>query len=80
MPVLRSILSDMLSFGLGREDCLVAVGGGVVVTNVNWSEVFCNDLETGKMLKEAGADILVAGNTVFRSENPIQTIHDLKNL
>ena len=28
--VLRSILSDMLSCGLGRDDCLVAVGGGVV--------------------------------------------------
>ena len=28
-------------------------GGGVVVTNVNWSEVFCNDLETGRMLWSA---------------------------
>ena len=38
------------------------------------------NLETGRLLKEAGADILVAGNTIFRSKDPIQTIHELKNL
>lgn len=38
------------------------------------------NLETGCLLKEAGADILVAGNTIFRSKDPIQTIHELKNL
>lgn len=31
-------------------------------------------------LAEAGADVLVAGNFVFRSENPTQTISDLKKL
>lgn len=46
---------------------LIEVDGGV-------------NLETGRLLKEAGADILVAGNTVFRSKDPIQTIHELKNL
>jgi ribulose-phosphate 3-epimerase len=30
-------------------------------------------------LVEAGADILVAGSFVFKSENPIQTIEGLKN-
>ena len=30
-------------------------------------------------LVEAGADILVAGSFVFKSENPIQTIKGLKN-
>jgi ribulose-phosphate 3-epimerase len=30
-------------------------------------------------LLEAGADILVAGSFVFKSENPTQTIEDLKN-
>jgi ribulose-phosphate 3-epimerase len=30
------------------------------------------------LLKEAGADVLVAGNFVFTSENPIATIVDLK--
>ena len=32
------------------------------------------------LLKEAGADVLVAGSFVFRSENPIQTIADLKSI
>jgi ribulose-phosphate 3-epimerase len=31
-------------------------------------------------LVEAGADVLVAGNYVFKAENPIQTISDLKKL
>jgi len=32
------------------------------------------------LLKDAGADILVAGSYVFKSEDPITTIADLKNL
>lgn len=36
--------------------------------------------ETGKQLKEAGADILVAGNYVFRAENPEEKISLLKRL
>jgi len=31
-------------------------------------------------LVKSGADVLVAGNFVFKAENPIQTIADLKNL
>ena len=31
-------------------------------------------------LAEAGADVLVAGNFVFRAENPVKTIADLKQL
>lgn len=31
-----------------------------------------------KLLTDAGADVLVAGNFVFKSENPIQTVADLK--
>ena len=31
-------------------------------------------------LVEAGADVLVAGNFVFKADNPIQTISDLKKL
>lgn len=46
---------------------LIEVDGGV-------------NLETGKKLKEAGADVLVAGNFVFSSPDPIRTIHQLKNL
>ena len=38
------------------------------------------NLETGKKLVEAGADALVAGSFVFNSENPKDTIADLKKL
>ena len=38
------------------------------------------NLETGKALTEAGANALVAGSFVFNSENPVQTIADLKTL
>lgn len=38
------------------------------------------NLETGRQLADAGADILVAGSFVFGAENPIATIHDLRNL
>lgn len=33
-----------------------------------------------KMLTEAGADVLVAGSFVFNSEDPIQTVSNLKDL
>ncbi len=36
--------------------------------------------ETGKLLKDAGADILVAGSYVFGAENPNEAINNLKNL
>ncbi len=36
-------------------------------------------LENAKMITEAGADVLVAGNTVFRSANPRETIRQLKH-
>jgi len=36
------------------------------------------DLNNARQLFNAGADILVAGNTVFSSENPEQTISELK--
>jgi ribulose-phosphate 3-epimerase len=45
---------------------LIEIDGGV--TNKN-----------ALALVQAGADILVAGNFVFKSSNPIQTISDLKN-
>ena len=38
------------------------------------------NLETGKLLVEAGADALVAGSFVFNSENPQKTIEALKQL
>jgi len=50
-----------------NSDCLIEVDGGV-------------NFETGKSLIEAGADVLVAGSFVFKSENPEKTINDLKLL
>ena len=47
-------------------DTLIEVDGGV-------------NTENAASLFEAGADILVAGNAVFKSENPIETIYQLKN-
>lgn len=44
---------------------LIEVDGGVNTTNA-------------PLLFEAGADVLVAGNAVFKSENPIETIKILK--
>lgn len=46
---------------------LVEVDGGV-------------NLETGKRLIDAGADILVAGSFVFKSPQPQEAIHQLKTL
>lgn len=46
---------------------LIEVDGGV-------------NAETGKQLKEAGVDILVAGSNVFKSADPIATIHQLRTL
>jgi ribulose-phosphate 3-epimerase len=50
-----------------KIDTLIQVDGGV-------------DLETGKLLVDAGADVLVAGSFVFSSENPKERIHQLKML
>lgn len=49
------------------SNALIEVDGGI-------------NLETGKLVVDAGADALVAGNFVFKSENPIETIAVLKNL
>ena len=46
---------------------VIEIDGGV--TNKN-----------AKQLVESGADVLVAGNFVFKAENPTQTITDLKKL
>ncbi|MBP5189815.1 MAG: ribulose-phosphate 3-epimerase [Bacteroidales bacterium] len=48
-----------------NPQCLIEIDGGVNTTNA-------------PLLYEAGADVLVAGNAVFKSENPMQTIIDLK--
>jgi len=50
-----------------QANTLIEIDGGV-------------NLETGKLLFEAGADVLVAGSFVFNSPNPIETIHQLRNI
>ena len=36
--------------------------------------------DTGRMLAEAGADVLVAGNYIFKAKNPLEAIDTLYNL
>ncbi|MCZ6694368.1 MAG: ribulose-phosphate 3-epimerase, partial [Bacteroidetes bacterium] len=50
-----------------NKDVLIEVDGGV-------------NLENAKPLLEAGANVLVAGNFVFKSNNPEQTIKGLKDV
>lgn len=37
-------------------------------------------LQNAESLLQAGADVLVAGSSVFKSQDPIQTIHQLKSV
>ncbi|MDA0685585.1 MAG: ribulose-phosphate 3-epimerase [Bacteroidetes bacterium] len=48
------------------SSALIEIDGGVTLDNAS-------------LLHEAGADVLVAGNTVFGSSDPIQTIAELKS-
>ena len=50
-----------------NSNCKIEIDGGVSDKNV-------------KKLLEKGADVLVAGNHVFKSDNPTETIAKLKNL
>ncbi|NLZ73505.1 MAG: ribulose-phosphate 3-epimerase, partial [Bacteroidales bacterium] len=38
------------------------------------------NLDTGRQMIEAGADILVAGSAIFSAPNPSQMIQEMKNL
>ena len=50
-----------------KSPALIEVDGGV-------------DLENAPRLLKAGADVLVAGNTIFSSPDPAETIRQLKNI
>ena len=50
-----------------RSEALIQIDGGVTGQNA-------------KILVEAGADVLVAGSFIFKSENPRETIVKLKNI
>ena len=49
------------------SNALIEVDGGV-------------NVETGKLLADAGSDVLVAGNAVFKAENPEEVISALRAL
>ncbi len=51
----------------GGNQVLIEIDGGVTLANA-------------ASIIEAGADVLVAGNTVFKSSNPTETITALKNI
>ena len=53
--------------GFSESSCQLEIDGGVTDQNAN-------------ALVEAGADVLVAGSFVFKSEDPTATIANLKNL
>ncbi|MDG1160454.1 MAG: ribulose-phosphate 3-epimerase [Flavobacteriaceae bacterium] len=59
-----SQLRHLIEFS--ESNCQIEIDGGV--TNKNANE-----------LVEAGADVLVAGSYVFKSDNPTETIANLKN-
>ena len=50
-----------------NSQALIEVDGGV-------------NLENAPKLVAAGADVLVAGNAIFKAENPTETIRKMKNL
>tara|TARA_Y100000589_G_scaffold74563_1_gene68036 strand:+ start:76916 stop:77566 length:651 start_codon:yes stop_codon:yes gene_type:complete len=50
-----------------RNNFLIEVDGGV-------------NIENAKKLIDSGADVLVAGSSVFKSKNPTETIRILKNI
>jgi ribulose-phosphate 3-epimerase len=61
---IRTLRTMIDEMGLPTE---IEIDGGVTLQNA-------------KELMNAGATVLVAGNTVFRSENPTATIQNLKSL
>ena len=60
-----SQLKHLIEFS--KSDCQIEIDGGVTNQNAN-------------QLVEAGADVLVAGSFVFKSDNPTETIADLKKI
>lgn len=50
-----------------ESDCLIEIDGGVGTDNA-------------KLLVDCGADVLVAGSSVFGAENPVETVAQLKKL
>ena len=60
----RRLKEMIISRGLKT---LIEVDGGI-------------DWERGKLMVEAGADVLVAGNSIFHADNPLEMIKTFKNI
>lgn len=65
--VLRKIERLHRMISISGSKALIEVDGGI-------------QNKTAPMLVKAGANILVSGSYIFKSENPLQTIHELKNI
>ena len=50
-----------------KYDCFIEVDGGI-------------NIDTAKQCVQAGADVLVSGNSVFAAENPVSALQNLKNI
>lgn len=50
-----------------KHSCKIEVDGGI-------------DSTTGKLCVEAGAEVLVAGNSIFNTPEPIKAVHALKSI
>ncbi|MEN9339023.1 MAG: hypothetical protein RIQ62_335, partial [Bacteroidota bacterium] len=61
---IRVLKAEILSRGLST---LIEIDGGVTLANA-------------RMITDAGADVLVAGNTVFAAPDPIDMIAQLKKI
>lgn len=64
IPKIREISAYIKA---NKLTCKVEVDGGI-------------DAVTGKQCVDAGADVLVAGNSIFNSPDPIKTVHTLKSI
>ena len=64
---LRKLRELRALIGETGSKALVEIDGGV-------------NADTGRQLAEAGADVLVAGNYVFKSANPLEAIATLNRL
>lgn len=71
----QSFMADMLpkaglirkeALRIGNTKLLIEADGGIGEGNI-------------RLLHEAGVDVCVAGTSVFKSENPAQTINNMKN-
>jgi len=59
-----------------RTRCLIEASGSHALIEVDGGV----QADTAKRLVEAGADVLVSGSYVFKAQDPIATIHELKTL